>query len=57
MNDQKGVFQTVALTACRSPGVCLIVDDELEILSEEHPTITLRLVTSTVSTCKQWIEI
>jgi MSHA biogenesis protein MshJ len=31
--------------------------DEIEILSEEHPTVTLRLVMSTLSTRKQWIEI
>jgi len=31
--------------------------DEFEILSEEHPTVTLRLVMSTLSTRKQWIEI
>ncbi|MCP4767036.1 MAG: hypothetical protein GY875_12275 [Gammaproteobacteria bacterium] len=31
--------------------------DEFEILSEERPTVTLRLVMSTLSTRKQWIEI
>jgi hypothetical protein len=31
--------------------------DESELLSEEHPTIILRLVMSTLSTRKQWIEI
>jgi MSHA biogenesis protein MshJ len=31
--------------------------DEFEILSEEFPTITLRLVMSTLSTRKEWIEI
>jgi MSHA biogenesis protein MshJ len=31
--------------------------DEFEIISEEHPTVTLRLVMSTLSTRKQWIEI
>ncbi len=31
--------------------------DEFEILGEEYPTITLKLVMSTLSTRKQWIEI
>lgn len=31
--------------------------DEIEILGEEHPTITLKLVMSTLSTRKEWIGI
>ena len=31
--------------------------DEIEIVSEKHPTITLRLVMSTLSTRKEWIGI
>ncbi len=31
--------------------------DEIEILGEDHPTITLKLVMSTLSTRKEWIGI
>ncbi len=31
--------------------------DEIEVIGEEYPTITLKLVLSTLSTRKEWIEI
>ena len=34
-----------------------LIWDEFEILSEKHPTVTLKLVMSTLSTRKEWIEI
>ena len=31
--------------------------DEIQVLGEEHPTVPLRLVMSTLSTRKEWIGI
>ena len=49
--DMRGYMQTLEQLDWK------LIWDEIEVIGEEYPIITLKLVLSTLSTRKEWIEI